>query len=397
MASITTFFSGPQGGGGISGSGAEGEVAYFDSANSVDSNSALYWDTAGSGLVVGALAPAPGVAVARIQAYGISDAGGALLALYAGNVWGNTPIMRLSEKGTLYLSSNAGTGGLTENVFIGDSAIGQNATSTALINVAIGHPNAVLASGPPGGSLTTGDNNVLVGASAGANINTGSANIGVGGGALQFLTSGNGNVSVGVIAGKSLTTGSSNSFFGYFSGREATTSDSNSAIGVGSLLNVVSTGENTAAGVYAGAFKGTSTTANADCSRCVYLGGFTRSKSSGTPTNEIVIGYNATGNGSNSVTLGDTTVTNTYLRGDINLVEGGDIVAGTSTGTQIGTAASQKLAIWGKTPIVQPTTAGGSATVASPGAGNTIKTDDTFDGYTLAQVVRALRNIGVLQ
>ena len=396
MASITTFF-GTQGGGGggISGSGAAGEVAYFDSANSVDSNSALYWDTAGSGLVIGALAPAPGVAVARIQAYGISDAGGSLLALYAGNVWGNTSIMRLSEKGTLYLSSNAGTGGLTENVFIGDSAIGQNATSTALINVAIGHPSAVLASGPPGGSLTTGDNNVLVGASAGANINTGSANIGVGGGALQFLTSGNGNVSVGVIAGKSLTTGSSNSFFGYFSGREATTSDSNSAIGVGSLLNVVSTGENTAAGVYAGAFKGTSTTANADCSQCVYLGGFTRSKSSGTPTNEIVIGYNATGNGSNSVTLGHTTITDTYLRGDIHLESSPSIYFSTVTGTSIGSAPTEKFSFYGVAPIVQPDNLITSATVVH-GSGQAVKDDSTFGGYTIGQIVKALQTLGLL-
>lgn len=69
---------------------------------------------------------------------------------------------------------------------------------------------------------------------------------------------------------------------------------------------------------------------------------------------------------------------------------------GTAYGTKIGSAANQKLALWGATPIVQPTTGGASATVASPGAGNTVKTDDTFDGYTLAQVVKALRNAGVL-
>jgi len=39
----------------------------------------------------------------------------------------------------------------------------------------------------------------------------------------------------------------------------------------------------------------------------------------------------------------------------------------------------------------QETTAVASATVASPGAWNVIKTDDTFDWYTLAQIVRWLR------
>lgn len=395
MASITTFF-GTQGDGGISGSGAEGEVAYFDSANSVDSNSALYWDTSGSGLVIGALAPAPGVAVARIQAYGISGAGGTLLALYAGNVWGNIPIMQLSEKGTLYLSSNAGTGGLNKNVFIGDSTIGQNATSTATGNIAIGHP---VSSGiSPGGSLTTGSSNTLIGSSAGSSITTANGNVAVGTNSCKFVTTGVGNVGVGNGSALKLTTGTSNVFVGFGSGGEATVGDSNTSVGAFSLAKVISTGDNTAIGIYSGYYRGsTGTNPNDSCSQCVYLGGFTRSIAAGGATNEIVIGYNATGNGSNSVTLGHTTVTNTYLRGDINLVEGGDIVAGISTGTQIGTSASQKLAIWGKTPIVQPTTAGGSATVSSPGAGSTIKTDDTFDGYTLAQVVRALRNIGVLQ
>ncbi len=394
MAQITTYFT--SSGGGISGSGAAGEIAYFDSANSVDSNSALYWDTSGNCLVVGALAPAPGVAIARIQAYGVSDPGGSLLALYAGNVWGNTPIMRLSEKGTLQLSSNAGTAGSTQNIFIGDSAIGQNATSTATGNIAIGHP---VSSGiSPGGSLTTGSSNTLIGSSAGSSITTANGNVAVGANSCKSVTTGVANVGVGGGSVMKLTTGTSNVFVGFGSGGEATVGDSNTSVGAFSLAKVVSTGENTAIGIYSGYYRGsTGFDPNDSCSRCVYLGGFTRSIAAGGATNEIVIGYNATGNGSNSVTLGDTTVTNTYLRGDIRLVEGGDIVAGTSTGTQIGTAASQKLAIWGKTPIVQPTTAGGSATVTSPGAGNTIKTDDTFDGYTLAQVVRALRNIGVLQ
>lgn len=46
--------------------------------------------------------------------------------------------------------------------------------------------------------------------------------------------------------------------------------------------------------------------------------------------------------------------------------------------------------------IYQQTTGVGSATFASPGAGTTVKTDDTFDGYTLQQIVKALRNTGLL-
>jgi len=80
--------------------------------------------------------------------------------------------------------------------------------------------------------------------------------------------------------------------------------------------------------------------------------------------------------------------------GVTNLNGTGAAVAGTLAVT--GATTSQKLSFWNATPIVQPTTAVASATVASPGAGSNIKTDDTFDGYTIAQVVKALRNAGLL-
>ena len=67
----------------------------------------------------------------------------------------------------------------------------------------------------------------------------------------------------------------------------------------------------------------------------------------------------------------------------------------TTTGTKIATATTQKIGFWNATPIVQPTTAVASATVVS-GAGGNVKHDDTFDGYTVEKVVRALRNIGLL-
>jgi len=74
---------------------------------------------------------------------------------------------------------------------------------------------------------------------------------------------------------------------------------------------------------------------------------------------------------------------------------GKDIYFDTGTGTKIGAATNQKLAFWNKTPIIQPTTAIASTTLVS-GAGTTITSTDTFGGYTLQQVVQALRNIGLL-
>lgn len=68
---------------------------------------------------------------------------------------------------------------------------------------------------------------------------------------------------------------------------------------------------------------------------------------------------------------------------------------GTLRGLRIGSAGTSLLAFWGATPIVQPTTAVASATRV--GGGGTALTDtDTFDGYTISQIVKALRNIGAL-
>jgi len=81
--------------------------------------------------------------------------------------------------------------------------------------------------------------------------------------------------------------------------------------------------------------------------------------------------------------------------GELASNEGANIELGTTTGTKIGTATSQKLALWNATPIVQPTTSVASATRVG-GGGTTLTDTDTFDGYTLAQIVKALRNMGAL-
>jgi hypothetical protein len=67
----------------------------------------------------------------------------------------------------------------------------------------------------------------------------------------------------------------------------------------------------------------------------------------------------------------------------------------TTNGTKIGTAANNKLAFWGANAIVQPTTGIAAATFA---ANTSLIANDTatWDGYTVGQVVKALRNAGLL-
>jgi hypothetical protein len=104
----------------------------------------------------------------------------------------------------------------------------------------------------------------------------------------------------------------------------------------------------------------------------------------------------ATFSGTLAVTGASTLTGLLTANGGITLGDGQNIAFNTTTGTKIGAATTQKLSFWNATPIVQPTTAVASATVAHTGGGTNIKTDDTFDGYTIAQVVKALRNAGLL-
>lgn len=71
-----------------------------------------------------------------------------------------------------------------------------------------------------------------------------------------------------------------------------------------------------------------------------------------------------------------------------------NLIFDTTTGSKIGTSTSQKIGIWNATPIVQPTTGVTEATLVSNG-GTTLTSTDTFDGYTLLQIVKLIRNIGL--
>jgi len=82
--------------------------------------------------------------------------------------------------------------------------------------------------------------------------------------------------------------------------------------------------------------------------------------------------------------------------GAIVISEAGNLSFGTTTGTKIGAATSQKIGFWNATPIIQPTTGVAAATIAATGLGDVVAASTTFDGYTIPQIVKALRNAGLL-
>lgn len=137
-----------------------------------------------------------------------------------------------------------------------------------------------------------------------------------------------------------------------------------------------------------------------------------------TDNNAIVIGASAIGQGTNSVVIGDNNITRTFLKGDTAIgyspttatitpsgrldVLGASAVTGTafivsnSTPTQLFRVDNNgNIGFYTATPVARATTAGTSSVYSAVG-GTNIQTDDTFDGYTVAQVVKALRDIGIL-
>jgi hypothetical protein len=72
-----------------------------------------------------------------------------------------------------------------------------------------------------------------------------------------------------------------------------------------------------------------------------------------------------------------------------------NFIFSTGIGTKFGAATTHKFAFWNAVSIGQPVTSVASATYVDV-ASTIIKTSDTFDGYTFGQVVKALRNMGLL-
>jgi|DEB0MinimDraft_12_1074336.scaffolds.fasta_scaffold16727_2 hypothetical protein len=132
--------------------------------------------------------------------------------------------------------------------------------------------------------------------------------------------------------------------------------------------------------------------------------------------------FDGTDTGDNKITLTDnlanaldiTESTNSYLKftttnsgekvvfgKDLDISGDHDLIIGTSTGTKIGTAATQKIGFFNATPVVQPATTG-TTTGTSGGSGTALHANATITGgvgsaaYTVGDIVKALKDIGIL-
>jgi len=186
-------------------------------------------------------------------------------------------------------------------------------------------------------SNTTGYRNTASGNSALYNNTTGYRNTASGNSALYRNTTGSLNTASGNFALYNNATGSNNTASGNSALYRNTEGINNTASGYQALYANTTGGNNTASGFSAGRYIADGTTANETSGTSVYIGADTKAFANG-DANEIVIGYNAIGAGSNSVVLGNDSITTTVLRGDVET--NGTVTTGAYTVATLPTPAT---------------------------------------------------------
>lgn len=161
---------------------------------------------------------------------------------------------------------------------------------------------------------TTGTSNVAVGTQSLSYNTTGNNNVAIGSGALATNSGGSNNIAFGTLALSRSQSTQSNIGVGASSLYANTTGARNCAIGDNSISNNTTGSKNIGMGDNAGRYIADGTTVLGITNNSVFLGADIKAKENSS-SNEIVIGYNAIGNGSNTVTIGNTSITKTYLTG----------------------------------------------------------------------------------
>jgi hypothetical protein len=272
----------------------------------------------------------------------ISQAGGATNGYLSSTDW-NTFNNKLSTAtaASTYVPYTGATGSVNLGAYdltVQTLTIGKG-TNALSNNTALGYQTLL--------SITTGNYNTAVGYQSGKATTTATYNTSLGQSSLFYNTTGGLNTAIGVNALLSTTTGTSNV-----------------ALGLDSFQHNTSGSSNTALGYNAGSHLTNGSTPNTTASNGVFIGRDTKAKVDA-GTNEIVIGYNAIGNGSNTVTIGNSSITNNYFSGNVTA---GSIFQNTNhyfrsfdgTGTQkIAVIGSNSTANGGYLKIINDTAASG--------------------------------------
>jgi hypothetical protein len=158
------------------------------------------------------------------------------------------------------------------------------------------------------GNSNSGTNNVAYGIYALYGTGNGSNNTAIGKSSMQTNTSGGANTAIGSNSLFSNSTGSYNTAIAEGALRSNVSGNNNVGIGIYTLLANGTGSDNTAIGQSAGRFIADGSTGNADPNNSIFLGSNSKALASN-QTNQIVIGHNAIGLGSNTAVIGNSSTT----------------------------------------------------------------------------------------
>jgi len=286
---------------------------------------------------------------------------GSSLLDYSGTNTGYVPYFSdadtLSQSGIYYDGTNVGIG--TTSPMSSLDIAGKIALSGTIIAYRPTNMSGSLILGNGGENLLndTGSHgfyNTFVGLDAGIANTTGYDNTAVGYGAFQNNTSGWYSTAIGYYSLRANTTGSNNTALGYAALAANNTGYSNSAFGLWSLYGNTTGSNNIAFGNNAGRYIADGATANTTGDYNIFIGGDTKVFSDNNQ-NTVIIGYNATGIGSNSVVLGNDSILTTALKGNVGIGN---------------TAPAQKLQVAGRIRMDTWTADGDVAVYYNSGTGD---------------------------
>ncbi|MFA5031181.1 MAG: hypothetical protein WC495_06370, partial [Patescibacteria group bacterium] len=302
----------------VSTTGTSGYVPYFTSSTDI-TDSLIYYDDVNDRIGVGTDAPTQQLEITKNFTFPDNTSGD------SGVIYkGGSPFIHTFHHPTGDTAVPSG-----KNLFVGEDAgnftMGSTATSISQASYNVGIGYQALYSNTTGYynsaqgvqalySNTTGSNNSAQGYQALYSNTTGSYNSAQGANALYSNTTGSFNSAQGAYALSSNTTGSYNSAQSYRALSSNTTGSYNSAQGIRALFLNTTGRYNSAQGYQAGMFIADGITDNTTSDYSTYLGTDTKA-SVDNAQNETVIGYNAIGSGSNTVQLGNTSVTGVYTSG----------------------------------------------------------------------------------